>query len=219
MQEFNKKQKVIIIEGPDNCGKDTVIKHIQEHFNANITIHCSSPLDKDNTYGALQLKDVQNKYINFVIDMLTSNSNRIYISPNEYDFIPIIFNRSMYTELIYGPKYRSTGERFIKDYITNYEESLIKTCKNFNAELYYIQLNVTNSDLLVNNEDGKSLSEGKKSEIDTELEMFDEIFNEYVHIENKYLVNVDIDGTFRAKKEIFNEVDKILFEIQYYNED
>ena len=42
--------KVIIIEGPDNCGKDTLINKLRDYFKSTKVIHAGIPLS-DNLFS------------------------------------------------------------------------------------------------------------------------------------------------------------------------
>ena len=72
-------------------------------------------------------------------------------------------------------------------------------------ELYLILLTSDDVNLLINNEDGKSLSLANKKNISDEIELFNTIFK-LSEIKNKKKVLVNNDASFKDKDEIYNEV-------------
>lgn len=208
MLECSPKQKIIIIEGMDNCGKDTLIQHIQSMFNGSIMIHSSSPASKDNTYAALEVKATQQNIFEKIEFIIKSDANKVVMGNEMYDCWPIILNRSMYGELIYGPKYRHAGYDFVLDYVRDIELKLESLRLNDN-DVYYIQLVTDSVDFIQKNDDGKSLSKNDTEALQDEIDMYNMLYKT-VGLSNKLLVTVNIKDRFKAKEVIFNEVDNFI---------
>ena len=178
--------KVLIIEGPDNVGKDSLIEKLNSLYSNIKVIHAEVPKSKDlfNFYYNGLIHDTLAGYYDETLDL-------------------VIHNRSMYGEYVYGPKYRNELKADIISLIDKLEVGQLKTFI-FSKDLYFVLLTSSNIDLLVNNDDGKSLS-NKRSDIQDEVNSFDDIFN-LSKIENKKKIYVNNGSTFRDKDDIYNEV-------------
>lgn len=178
--------KVLIIEGPDNVGKDSLIEKLNSLYSNIKVIHAEVPKSKDlfNFYYNGLIHDTLAGYYDETLDL-------------------VIHNRSMYGEYVYGPKYRNELKADIISLIGKLEVGQLKTFI-FSKDLYFVLLTSSNIDLLVNNDDGKSLS-NKRSDIQDEVNSFDDIFN-LSKIENKKKIYVNNGSTFRDKDDIYNEV-------------
>lgn len=184
--------KLIIIEGPDNTGKNTIVHNILEYCNYVKVKHCSKPVftTPDETsnaqkelFGAIVLDDIfEHKY-----------SNQIDI---------IVHNRSYYGEYVYGCLYRQNTDNFVKDMIKHLE-CVYKTYISEN-DVYYITLLAKNPEVIVKNDDGKSISEGKLEKIIEEQNRFKEI-HDFSSFKNKHIIYIDENGEFKSRDEIWNE--------------
>lgn len=181
------KKKVIIIEGPDNCGKDTLIDKLKLEFDNPVIIHAGVTPKNCNLFNYY--------YKGIIHDTLDA----FYDSTHD----AIIHNRSMYGEFVYGPKYRGNMPSDVAEMIYKLEAGQLRTFILSN-ELYFILLTSNNVDLLVNNDDGKSIS-NKAADIQDEITSFDTIFN-LSQIENKKRVYVNNGNVFRDRDDIYNEV-------------
>ena len=177
--------KVIIIEGPDNCGKDTLISKILEYFPTTTLIHCSKPISKK--YSSIEQDLLFETYVNNVCE-------------KKYNTHLILFNRGFHGEFVYGQLYRKRTESEINKMIYNLENKFVEK----NIDIKYIQLLSSNIQLLVKNEDGKSLSSGNIKKIELECELFKKVFNN--SILNKKLIYINKDNEFRSRESILNEV-------------
>lgn len=182
--------KVIIVEGVDNCGKDTLIENLKRHFNKTKVIHSSAP-DSDNLFL-------------FYYNGIIHDTLKEYYS-KEYD--AIIHNRSLYGEYVYGPKYRNEDKHKVMQMINKLELGRIKSfiCED---ELFLVLLTSDNVDLLVDHDDGKSIS-NKHEDISSEIKLFDEVFRNSA-ISNKIRVTVNDENKFKPKEEICSEVIKFI---------
>lgn len=178
--------KLIIIEGPDNCGKDSLIKKIEEQFLTCTIIHYTKP---------------ENKYIQNTIFRGYAYS----IISKKYDTDVVILNRSHYGEYVYGCIYRGITDKDALDIIDEIDDIYI----NNNIETYYIQLISSSPELLLKNEDNKSLSNGKIDKIKNEINRFIEVF-EHSKLKNKKLIYVNENDSFRNLDDIHKEALKFI---------
>ena len=177
--------KLIIVEGPDNCGKDTLINKLQNKFLSITNIHYVMP---------------NNKYLQFPIFRGYAYS----IIDKKYNTDAIILNRSHYGEYVYGCIYRNMKDKEILDLIDEIDQLYIDN----NIDAYYIQLMSSSTKLLVNNDDKLSISRAMDKLINKELERFKFIYD-YSPL-NKKMIYVNDGDNFRDVNEIFNEVCKFL---------
>ena len=181
--------KVVIIEGPDNCGKNTLIQNILEKNDVVKVIHCHKP-DKDVFDPFTEMRYIYNKYAENII------------SDSYYNIIDIIlFNRYYQSEYIYGQLYRNGDPLLIKDYISDLETYLLNNIDY--DDMYYIQLTSSSVNLLINHEDGQSLSKGDTDKIKKELELFDEIYD-FSKLK-KHKIYINNGDEFRSKEDILIE--------------
>lgn len=178
--------KIIIIEGPDNCGKDTLISKLKDFYKDVRVIHAGVPTSEnlfDFYYSGL-IHDTLDGYYNSITNA-------------------VIHNRSTYGEYVYGPKYRNESKEFVEKLIHKLEVGQLKTFI-LSKDLYFILLTSSSPDLLVKNDDGLSYS-SKKSDIEDELQAFNDVFDKSL-IENKKKVYVNNGSSFRDKDDIYKDV-------------
>lgn len=180
--------KILIIEGTDNTGKDSLIQKILEKYEIATIIHCSKPKKSDTVLAAAEQDNTYEHYANLINNKKFSNSNIL------------IFNRSWIGEYVYGTLYRNRNKNEVLDMINSINNRLLR----YN-DIYYIQLLSTSSTLLKHNEDNKSLSAGKIELINKERLLFEEIFK-HCNLIHKKLIYVNDGEKFRNKEDIFNEV-------------
>lgn len=179
--------KLVIIEGPDNCGKNTLINKLSENFEIVKIVHCGKPKGETDEDKALY----QHNYFQRLCEIAVMDSNTSTDAT--------IHNRSWYGEYVYGPIYRNTDKKFIEEYIKNIEESLLTSFKP--EDIYYIQLMSSSVELLAKNDDNLSLSNANTELIKTECEQFTEIFNK--SILNKKMIYVNEGDNFRPFGDIY----------------
>ncbi len=183
--------KLIIIEGTDNTGKDTIISKLLEKYPTVTLIHCSKPFSKK--YSTKEQNQVFETYINNIVN-------------GKYDSThAIIMNRSHIGEYVYGILYRNRTPDEVGNMILRLNEKLND---RQDLEIRYVQLLCTSKKLLVKNEDGKSLSNGVDYMISNETHKFEEIFK-YCKFPKK-LIYVNNGDEFRSRESIFNEVYKFI---------
>ena len=185
------KKKIIIVCGPDNCGKDLLISRLKDNFNNPVILHAGIP----PKYGSL----FDYYYKGIIHDTLDAFYDDVHDA--------IIHNRSMYGEFVYGPKYRGKMPSEIAEMIYKLETGQLRTFI-LSDDLYLILLTSSDVSLLVNNDDGKSISI-KEEDIKDEIAAFDTIFN-LSNIENKLRVYVNNGCSFRDKDDIYSDVMKFI---------
>ena len=181
--------KVIVVEGCDNTGKDSLINGIANYYGQKHVklFHAGVP-KSDNIYQ-------------YYHDGLLKSTLDHYFEYDKYD--ALIHNRSMYGEYVYGPKYRNRNKDDTVKTIMNLETGMLRTYIR-ESELYFILLTSDDPDVIVNNDDGLSHS-AKREDIIDEMNSFDEIFN-MSNIVHKKRVLINDGKSFRNKETILEEV-------------
>lgn len=179
-------KKLIIIEGTDNVGKDTVINQLLNRYKDAKVYHCEKPKSKDAKEAA---KEQYNSFLSLAKENSVSKDTTI------------IHNRSWYGEYVYGVKYRNNDENEVKKSILEFENILLNNID----DVCLIILLSDNSDFLVKNDDGLSISQAKKELIEDETKRFEEIFK-FSTIPNKRIIYVNNGENWRTKEEIIGEV-------------
>lgn len=184
--------KLVIIEGTDNVGKDTVISQLLQKFLIIKMIHCDKPKSKNPIDAANEQRDLFWDIAN----------------ENVYDYIHgktdcIIHNRSWYGEYVYGCMYRNNDPDKVISMVNSLEEYLMKTIPV--NDICYITLLSDNVDFLVKNDDGLSISGAKQELIQTETQRFKEIFERSI-LPNKHIIYVNNGNNWKTREEIMNEI-------------
>lgn len=187
--------KIIIIEGTDRTGKDTLINELKNMSFHTLIIHCGKPvgdtLEEQNKNQDILFNDYLNKlYGDKYFDVCDL----------------IIFNRAWYGEYVYGTIYRKRNKEDVLKIIDGIEQDLklfdnVK-CYTKLEGVYYIQLINDSTKLALSNDDGNSISIDENN-ILRETSLFYEIFNKS-QIKKKLIVVNDGDE-FRDKNEILKE--------------
>ena len=183
--------KVIIIEGPDNCGKNTLINNILDNNEIVKIIHCSKPNPNGNV--------LFNQYLSFkrladeAIKDYKSNSDEV-----------LVYNRYHIGEYVYGQIYRNENPEQILEMINLIENRILSVIPQ--DDILYIQLLSTSSELLQKNDDNKSLSNAKLELIEKEQQLFKEAF-EHSEFKNKHIIYVNKENTneFKTREDIITE--------------
>ena len=186
--------KVIIIEGPDNTGKNTLIYSIINNNNNVKLIHCGTPKSKEDPYT--EQKELFKKLANIAISEYRTGQTDV-----------IVFNRFYQGEYVYGQIYRNGNPIEIKMFIHNLEDIL--KANIFEEDLYYVQLLSSSPKLLIKNDDGKSLSEADENKILIETHLFEDIF-EASKIWKKTRIYINVGDNFRDRKDILDEFNNFI---------
>lgn len=192
------KPKIVIIEGPDNTGKGTIIKTLMDKCESVKIIHCGVPQGETND------DKFKHQVFTFNRHALTAILDWQQY-PNSEDLL--IFDRYHYGEYVYGQMYREGDPHQIREMINAVDRKLLsKICA---LDIYYIQLLSTSVGLLEANDDNLSLSGGKSALIKKENELFREVFD-YSMLPMKKIVYVNQGNEFRNREDIANEVMKFI---------
>lgn len=137
---------IIIIEGPDRVGKDTLIKSLKNRFYREncIELHYSGVKPYD---GGMSIQDVS----------VEINKNMFKILNTDFNFI---VNRSHIGEMVYSPKYRG----YSGDYVLELEKSLKR------SDVFLILLS-DDPEVLASRDDGNNIS-NLVSDISDEIDAF-----------------------------------------------
>ena len=183
---------LIIIEGTDNIGKDTLKNKLIDTFDSVSIIHCHGPQSK------IFINYEQDKQF---IDYAYAIERGYYDATN-----CIIMNRSHYGEYVYGQIYRNRDKDSILKMIDEVDAILLS---REDLTIKYIQLVSSSVSLRMRNEDHKSLSEMDADKMQKETELFCEI---YEHSKfDKTIINVSNgEDEFRDVDEIYKEVIKFI---------
>ena len=188
--------KLIIIEGTDNTGKDTLISKILEKYPTATVMHCGKPITKK--YSSKEQDELFRIYAQNIVEGKYDNTH------------VIIMNRSHIGEYVYGILYRKRNNEEVEQMINDVNDILYY---REDLEIKYIQLLSSSKELLKNNEDGKSLSNGNVEKINTEANQFKEIFDKInIKESDKYLIYVNEGNVFRSREDIFNEAYRFINE-------
>lgn len=196
--------RIIIIEGTDKCGKDTLINELRNLSQHTLIIHCGKPVG-DTEYERNINQD----------NLFTGYVDKLYM--DEYSNVCnlIIFNRAWYGEYVYGSLYRNRTDDDLLNLINTIENNLVNFnsndndyCSTYIDDIYYIQLVNDSIELRGRLEDGESISQDKNMLME-ETERFIDIYNKSI-IPHKKLIYVNDGDMFRDKNDILNEVFDLL---------
>ena len=183
-------KKLIIIEGTDNVGKDTVINQLLDRYKDAKVYHCEKPKSKDAKEAA---KEQYNSFLSLAKENSTSKD------------ATIIHNRSWYGEYVYGVKYRNNDKNEVKKSILEFEKIILDNID----DVCLVMLLSNNSNFLIKNDDGLSISKAKKELIEDETKRFEEIFK-FSTIPNKHIIYVNDGENWKSKDEIINKIYEII---------
>ena len=193
--------KLIILEGPDRLGKNSLLKNICDHYNYdNIMIR---------HFGKPPKELIQDESIKYQFGVFINESNLIHnfvrnvFRSSYYDNI-IIWNRSHLGEYVYSQMFRHVDPIYVKRRLLEYERFYLN-CRDSKSKfkMYLITLSA-DPEFILNKEDGQSFSRNLEEKT-REMQLFKEV-HKFSLIKSKLLIKVDDNGKFRGKEEIFNEV-------------
>ena len=183
--------KLVIVEGLDRCGKDTLINHISSIHSNIIKRHWSFPkgnTDEEKTsYQKEQFDNEFNLWAFFKSRGARFKENLV-----------MIWNRSHLGELVYGSLYRNSKP---EEWVINleYEFDLGE-----DSDVYLIYL-YADPEFLVTVEDGKSYS-SKLEDKKKEMILFEKAINSST-IKNKLILKVNDDfGNYKSQEDIHKQV-------------
>ena len=169
--------KLLIFEGLDRCGKDTIINKIAEDYSHFIRVHFSFPKGENNE------EKTEYQVRSFNSEMTVQSNLRFIYGQSYFENGIYIWNRSHIGEYVYGPMYRDSNP---ESWIKPLEEAFFAADEN--VYLIYLYADV---DFLLKNDDGKSFTNDKDKK-ENELKLFNEAIDKSC-IKNKLKIKVN-DG-------------------------
>lgn len=169
--------KLLIFEGLDRCGKDTIINKIASDYAHLIRVHFGFP------EGTTNEEKTEYQVKSFNSEMTVQSNLRFIYGQNYFENGIYIWNRSHIGEYVYGQMYRDNNpESWLKPleerYFANDED----------VHLIYLYADI---DFLLKNDDGKSFTTDKKKK-EKEMKLFNEAVDQSC-IKNKLKIKVN-DG-------------------------
>jgi thymidylate kinase len=158
---------IILITGPDRCGKDTLVREIRQRFNS-VVFHQLHylPIPKMSLSEQKAYEETMNNEYFQMINFYSENN------------INVIFNRCHIDSLVYAPIYRG----YSNEYILGYEKK-IKS-----KDIFLITL-IDEAKKIAHREDGQSQNKGDFGKIQQELN-FHKKYNEASFIKKKLIVDM-----------------------------
>ncbi len=184
--------KLIIFEGCDRTGKDTLINELVKNMPNVIKRHWTSP--KGNTNE--ERIDYQKKSFNEEFKLY--NDLKLLIPDTN-----MIWNRGHLGELVYGTLYRQYDP---DNWINNLE---LKYSFNDCKDIYLVYL-YGDVDFLVNNDDGESFSNDIKMK-EKELDLFFHAFYKTT-IKNKIKIKINKKDKYTPLEESLERINKFIYE-------
>lgn len=190
--------KLLIIEGPDRCGKNTLIQKFLEQAENSVVRHWGSAKGETD----VDKKIHQYKFFEKEFQLASLRDRFAMPDTMRYPKDIWIWNRSHLGEFVYGTMYRNTQP---KEWVFPMEQRF-----GFNTDpSVYLLLLTAPPEFLCKRDDGESFSANEMDKI-AELRRFDIAFEES-GIVNKLRLDVTNDGEYKSKDEIFNQVNKFIF--------
>ena len=196
---MNPKSKLLIFEGIDNIGKDTVINELKKEFKCKV-IHFSSPekFCKISTLCGLNVKEIQ--LLQFETKLKEAC---IYLESGKYAYV--ILNRSHIGEYVYSPLYRKSSGNWVFDLFEHQFKSILH-------DAIYILLTTSNFEFNIQNDDGLSHTNTIYSKQIEQAKFLETL--EKTLITNKYIID-----TYDASTETWVNLQSIVNQLKiYFNE-
>lgn len=190
--------KLLIIEGPDRCGKNTLIKQFINQAENYIVRHWGSAKGETDKQKEIH----QYNFFKKEFELASKRSQFEMPDKTRYPNDIYIWNRAHLGEFVYGRLYRDTNPNL---WVFNLEKQF-----GFDTDPdVYLLLLTAPAEFLCKKDDGQSFTaevEGKKEE----LRLFLNTFHRS-EIRNKLLLDVTSEGEYRDSLEIFKEVNEFVF--------
>ena len=190
--------KLLIIEGPDRCGKNTLIQNFTSQAENSIVRHWGAA--KGNT--DIEKRNYQYQFFKKEFQLATERNKYTMPDTDRYQKDIYIWNRAHLGEFVYGDLYRNTQPR---DWVMRMETDF-----SFDIDpSVYLVLLTAPAEFLCKRDDGLSFTD-KIDGKNAELQKFHTAFIES-KIMNKILINVSDGENYRSASEIFDEINKFIF--------
>lgn len=181
--------KLIIIEGTDRTGKDTLVNQLMEN-NVTIKRHWGYPKGETNEEKTLYQKKSFKREFDIYKDFKENSLNNVFM----------IWNRSHIGEFVYGTIYRNSNPN---DWVWKLEKDY-----EFNVNDIYLILLYADPEFVTSKDDGNSYSssiEDKAKEINAFLDAFENSL-----IKNKLKIKVNVENNYTDKNEIYRRVKEFI---------
>lgn len=190
--------KLLIIEGPDRCGKNTLIKNLTSQSENYVVRH----FGKAEGETDFEKRDFQFQFFKKEFELASTRHRFDMPDKERYPRDIWIWNRAHLGEFVYGKMYRETHP----------EEWVMQMESLYGMDIdpsIYLLLLTADPEFLCKNDDGQSFSAeiGKKT---SELHQFDIAFDKS-RIMNKMKLNVSSGGeSYLDQDIILDTVNKFL---------
>jgi thymidylate kinase len=190
--------KLLIIEGPDRCGKNTLIKNLTSQAENIVVRHFGSAKGKDD----MEKRNFQYQFFKKEFELASQRSKFEMPDKERYPRDIWIWNRAHLGEFVYGKIYRNTQP----------EQWVMKMEELYSLDIdpsVYLLLLTADPEFLCKRDDGLSFSAelDKKTQ---ELASFRDAFDRS-KIMNKKILNVSNGENYLDAAIILDEVNKFLF--------
>jgi thymidylate kinase len=190
--------KLLIIEGPDRCGKNTLIKNLTSQAENIVVRHFGSAKGKDD----MEKRNFQYQFFKKEFELASQRSRFEMPDKERYPRDIWIWNRAHLGEFVYGKIYRNTQP----------EQWVMKMEELYSLDIdpsVYLLLLTADPEFLCKRDDGLSFSAelDKKTQ---ELASFRDAFDRS-KIMNKKILNVSNGENYLDAAIILDEVNKFLF--------
>jgi thymidylate kinase len=190
--------KLLVVEGPDRCGKNTLIKNLTSQAENFVVRHFGSVKGESD----MEKRNFQFQFFKKEFELASLRSRFEMPDKERYPRDIWIWNRAHLGEFVYGKMYRDTKP----------EEWVMKMESLFAMDIdpsVHLLLLTADPEFLCKRDDGLSFTadvEKKKKEI----ENFEKAFNTS-KIMNKKILNVSNGENYLDAAIILDEVNKFLF--------
>lgn len=181
--------KLLIIEGTDRTGKDTLIQSLMAKYPNSEMVHWGYPIGDTN--------DEKTEYQKMSFGYLM-RWYKFKKTMGNLDLL--IWNRSHIGEYVYGTIYRDSYPQL---WIPSMEETYLS-----NDEDIILVLLEADPEFIVKNDDGESYS-NKLEDKKVEISKFQQAFNNSIII-NKLKIKVNEGDNYNDAESIFNLVDRTI---------
>lgn len=190
--------KLLIIEGPDRCGKNTLIKNLTSQAENFVVRHFGSAKGKDD----MEKRNFQFQFFKKEFELASLRRQFELPDKERYPKDIWIWNRAHLGEFVYGKMYRNTDPQ---QWVMKLEEMY-----GFDIDpSVYLLLLTADPEFLCKRDDGLSFT----AEVDKkakEIESFKQAFNQS-KIMNKLIINVSNGENYLDADIILDKVNKFLF--------
>lgn len=189
--------KLLVIEGPDRCGKNTLIKSLTAQAENYVVRHFGTAKGNDD----FEKRDYQFQFFKKEFELASNRSKFDMPDKERYPRDIWIWNRAHLGEFVYGNMYRNTRP----------EQWVMKLETLFGMDIdpsIYLLLLTASPEFLCKRDDGQSFT----SDIDKkkkEILAFHAAFQQS-EIANKCIIDVSDGDEYKSKDIILDNVNKFL---------